>query len=383
MGSIRLCIALAGAGVVAAIGGCSEPETQEDVRVVDSPIKSAVADGERKFDNPLPSGNGRACATCHVEEDGFTLTPAHVAARFAKLPRKGDGSPNYAADPLFASIDADDFAQDFTRLKQGLARVTMPLPANVTIKELPGAREVKLFRSVPSIWNVAITGPYLSDRRAVTLQDQGLGASKEHIRPKVLPSAGFLDAIAAYELDQFSSPGVRFVASELAAGRTPARAEPALNAEQQQGKEIFEFRCAQCHGGPTLNDGPVPTFVSRTLGVSVSRLNRTGLPVYTYQFHMPDGSVVELPSSDPGHSLISGNPDLATEFETFDVPSLYGISKTAPYFHDNSAATLEAVMQHYQEDFAFAKMIGVPDPAVQTPFTDEEMRLIVVYMRTL
>jgi cytochrome c peroxidase len=28
----------------------------------------------------------------------------------------------------------------------------------------------------------------------------------------------------------------------------------------------------------------------------------------------------------------------------FDIPTLYGISKTAPYFHDNSGATLEDVV---------------------------------------
>jgi hypothetical protein len=32
---------------------------------------------------------------------------------------------------------------------------------------------------------------------------------------------------------------------------------------------------------------------------------------------------------------------------------LRGVSKTAPYFHDNSAATLEQVIGHYQALFKF------------------------------
>jgi len=41
------------------------------------------------------------------------------------------------------------------------------------------------------------------------------------------------------------------------------------------------------------------------------------------------------------------------EFSRFDVPTLWGVSKAAPYFHDNSAATLEQVIEHYQAMFGF------------------------------
>ena len=44
-----------------------------------------------------------------------------------------------------------------------------------------------------------------------------------------------------------------------------------------------------------------------------------------------------------------------------DVTQLRGISKTAPYFHNNSAATLEEVLDHYG---AFFKRVArlVPPP---------------------
>ena len=34
-----------------------------------------------------------------------------------------------------------------------------------------------------------------------------------------------------------------------------------------------------------------------------------------------------------------------------DVTQLHGISRTAPYFHNNSAATLEQVLDHYDAFF--------------------------------
>ncbi|RKG69845.1 cytochrome-c peroxidase [Corallococcus sp. CA054B] len=49
-------------------------------------------------------------------------------------------------------------------------------------------------------------------------------------------------------------------------------------------------------------------------------------------------------STDPGRALISGDP---AEFEAFDVPSLRGIARTAPYFHDNSHATLAEAVDTY------------------------------------
>src|SRR5262249_37726334 len=143
----------------------------------------AVKDGEHKFTHHFPTGNGRACATCHVEEDSFALLPSTVEAHLQALPRTADGTINSASDPLFQSIDADDFDQNFTRLREGLARVVIPLPSNITVDEFPGATGVPLFRGVPSINNIALTKRFiLSDGRAATLQDQATGAAQGHIQ---------------------------------------------------------------------------------------------------------------------------------------------------------------------------------------------------------
>jgi cytochrome c peroxidase len=53
-------------------------------------------------------------------------------------------------------------------------------------------------------------------------------------------------------------------------------------------------------------------------------------------------------SADPGRSVITGSPN---DFEAFDVPTLRGIAKTAPYFHNNIAETLERVVDLYSDHF--------------------------------
>lgn len=67
----------------------------------------------------------------------------------------------------------------------------------------------------------------------------------------------------------------------------------------------------------------------------------------------PDGSLIAGPNfvpqmwtTDPGRAVITG--DFA-DFEAFNIPQLRGIANTAPYFHDNMAADLTAVVDIYSQ----------------------------------
>jgi len=44
---------------------------------------------------------------------------------------------------------------------------------------------------------------------------------------------------------------------------------------------------------------------------------------------------VVFPSTDPGRAILTESPN---DLNFFDIPTRYGISKIAPYFHDNKAA---------------------------------------------
>ena len=115
-------------------------------------------------------GNGRACADCHMATDNFQLSPASVEARFRLLQLQRRFNPD-ADDPLFRPIDADDFrtngdsASDFSNLRQnGLVRITFPLPPNMRLID-PATNAasaetfVDVWRSVPTVNDVALTGP--------------------------------------------------------------------------------------------------------------------------------------------------------------------------------------------------------------------------------
>ncbi|MGI8735365.1 MAG: hypothetical protein ACR2LM_18935 [Pyrinomonadaceae bacterium] len=77
-----------------------------------------------------------------------------------------------------------------------------------------------------------------------------------------------------------------------------------------------------------------------------------------------------------------------------DVTQLRGISRTAPYFHNNSAATLEEMLDHYDAFFArVARLIPPPNlPAflssnglvVDRGFvTADERAALLAYLRKL
>jgi cytochrome c peroxidase len=116
----------------------------------------------------------------------------------------------------------------------------------------------------------------------------------------------------------------------------------------------------------------------------------------TYEITLANGTRTRRTSSDPGRALLTGfvgGLPGQDDWQKFDVPGLRGISKTAPYFHNNSAATLEAVVDHYMEFFKRVQANAPPGlvPPVATTDgvhfdrrpTPEERAALLAYLRRL
>jgi cytochrome c peroxidase len=373
----------------------------------------------RFFDRRLHGlgGNGRSCADCHMPTNQFQLSPAAADARFKLLQwrRRFD---NQADDPLFRPIDANDFrtngenASNFSNLREnGLVRITFPLPPNIRLIDAatnaPSTETVAdVWRMVPTVNEVAITGPdptganpwprgpnpaggYQLDGRFATLQEQALGALVNHAQIDHAPPQQFLDDLAAFQRTLFTNRRVRALAEAMAAGVSPLPdTDPPLTALQQQGKVVFERACAHCHAGPNhttpkppivrygdivtqcprpIDTASPPRFVFKACPARLARNART------YEITLLDGSRVRRTSSDPGRALLTGfvgGPPPSDDWNKLDVPPLFGMSKTAPYFHNNSADTLDEVFDHYVAFFQRAEVIsraqGVVLPVAST-----------------
>jgi cytochrome c peroxidase len=99
--------------------------------------------------------------------------------------------------------------------------------------------------------------------------------------------------------------------------------------------------------------------VARLFDVGVAEHNRHGLrfthdngdgtfsPI-VLRLANQDGSTTMLTVTfDPGLGLITGKVE---DIGRFKVPQLRGVKNNAPYFHDNSAATLEEVVDYFNSD---------------------------------
>jgi cytochrome c peroxidase len=417
------------------------------------PPCDAVARGRAAFNdrnlNDL-GGNGRACADCHMPAEGFQLSPANAEARFNELMAAREHNPN-ADDPLFRPVDADDFrlngdnASDFSNLvENGLVRVTMPLPPNIRLIDPATGQptdeiSVDLWRAVMPVLNVAITGPdgvtptwppgpprtpiggldpngpnrqggYQHDARFGTLQEQARGALFAHAQVSIEPPARMLDDLAAFQRTLFSSSGVELLAGAILSGSSPfPDPDPELNELEQQGKTVFNRACDTCHGGALHPSTSTPDATLTGIRTIMRYSNiqaacprpsvdgfspcppRLARNARTYRITLADGTTQNFTTSDPGRLLLTGQ---LADLGVFDTTQLRGISRTAPYFHNNSAATLEEVIGHYD---AFFRRVARMNPPPNLPpilssnglvidrgfVTAEERAALLAYLRKL
>ena len=304
------------------------------------PGREGVERGQRVFFKERFGGNDRTCGTCHQPAAGFSVTPEGVEALFQED----------ASHPLFRAIDSDhgDGRTYFILREHAVFVVGLELHPSVRLADDPEKRVLQVRRAVPSVVNVALTGPYLLDGRAPTLPQQALGAIFTHMEPRRLPRLEELEAVARFQREFLSPPHLAALLGPEPPD-DPGFAQPLATVAARRGKLDFDSSCSVCHSGPLLHRPPSPA-VSHFLNVLVSERNRPGFPIFHLVFAQPDGSEIDALTPDPGRAATTGS---IGDLNSFEIPSLRGIKHTAPYFHDNSAASLEDVIQHYNLVFGF------------------------------
>jgi cytochrome c peroxidase len=217
-----------------------------------------------------------------------------------------------------------------------------------------------------------------------------------------------LDDLAAFQQTLFSSAAVGTLADAILSSSTPfPDPDPELNELEQQGKGIFNRACAQCHGGTLHPSGSTPetAFVRpivryHNIFTACPRPTTDGFApcparlarnARTYRITLANGTFQFVTTSDPGRLLLTGQP---ADLGVMDITQLRGISNTAPYFHNNSAATLEEVLDHYD---AFFRRVARLNPPPNLPpllssnglvidrgfVTADERAALLAYLRKL
>jgi hypothetical protein len=185
----HLAIVLAALFIVSAPGTAGDPSFLPNMLPV--PNRTGLAatystagkiDLEGPFFQSLGT-NGRACVTCHQPNDGWTITPAQLRARFDATGgtdpvfRTNDGSNSPNAD--VSTVESRRAAYSML-LSKGLIRVGIGIPANaefdlVAVDDPHGfasASELSLFRRPPPTTNLKFLSTVMWDGRE-TFKDAG------------------------------------------------------------------------------------------------------------------------------------------------------------------------------------------------------------------
>ena len=286
---------------------------------------TAIALGKQLFSDTRLSGDGgRSCATCH--------DPARVFADgrdrsvgLARVDRNAIALANLRLNRWFGWAGAADslWAQsirpilDEKELAASARLVRERLAADVAI----AATYVRLFGS-----------PLMADAPDLVL----VNAAK---------------ALAAFQ-ETITTGRTAFDEFRDALGRGDRAAMARYPTPAQRGLKIFvgKGQCSACHHGPNFTNG---------------EFDDVGVPYFAEKGRVDQGrhgGIAALRAS-PFNLLGAHNddPNKATAEPTrhvepqhrnwgeFRVPSLRNVAETAPYMHNGSLATLEAVVRHYSE----------------------------------
>ena len=123
--------------------------------------------------------------------------------------------------------------------------------------------------------------------------------------------------------------------------------------------------CSTCHDTPNVGNHSLPLAIN--IGITdfpaLPALDVSGLPVYSIQ--CSDGTRNQ--TTDPARALITGK---CADVGKTKGPILRGLAARAPYFHNGSAATLNDVVEFYNQRF-FLNL------------TEEQKRDLVAFLQTL
>jgi mono/diheme cytochrome c family protein len=323
MNPIRCAAVVVGIVLSALLVGCQTVPTEPDP----TPEQMLIDQGRALFFEETFAGNGRTCGSCHPVDNNFTIEPKSIA----RLP---------ADDPLFVAEFVPALAENFEnpRLMRDFGLI---------LENLDGFGDLEnVFtqRGVPHTLGMRVSvdsrdGPrtgWSGDGAPLdgSLRAFSVGAVIQHFTLTTnriagvdfrLPTEDELDALEAFMLAQGRQEDL--VLPLPLKGSQAARGQELFN-------DIAGGKCFGCHVNAGANANP------GIFGEGVGNINfDTGVETLPDQ---PADSSGELIPPDDGFG-VPGNGE-------FNTPPLVEAADTAPFFHNNSVATLEGAVAFYNGD---------------------------------
>ena len=310
------------------------------------------------FDPRLSASGNMACSTCHHPGRGWTdKLPRAFGVK--RLDRNTQSLFNVRFNRWFGWDGQND-----NLWAQSMRPIVNPEEMHATPEHV-----VNLLRK-----DDALAGPY----RKVFGAEPGQGSAEQ-----TLVNVG--KALAAFQ-ETITTPRTPFDAFRDALESNDAKAIAAYPASAKRGAALFfgKGNCTFCHTGPLFTNGEfqdagVPYFVEpgrvdKGRFAGIAKLKSS--PYTLAGAHSDD-------QAKSGAWKVRGVKPLHRNFGEFRVPSLRNLTKTAPYMHDGSLATLEDVVRHYSE--IDVERLHVDGTRVLAPLhlNNDEVRDLVNFLKTL
>ena len=360
-------------------------------------------DLDNQFHTPQGS-NGRTCGTCHMPEDGWSITVATVQRLFDETG---------GLHPLFNLIDANTPLSDVSTVEARRQSYSMLLQGKfLRLRRAPASRQFDVigaddpfgygtteqllffrrplptanFRSHTVMWDGANTvGTNLRDGLIRQARGNVTGAQQGPPAPDSV-----IFAIVDHELTlshaQLIVPGLGKLDAGGASGGPEAHSQQSLvvgrfdlydawighanprRAQIARGQELFNNvnasgrQCRACHNA--ANNGQNVAGALFDIGTSAPARRLPDMAVYTLQ-NRSTGAIRE--TTDWGRAGVTGS---WSDVDRFKTPNLRGLAARAPYFHNGIAASLLDVVRFYEDALGFI-------------FTDAEEADLVAFLGAL
>src|SRR5215831_2784334 len=372
-----------------------------------------IASGRQLFVKEKFNGNGRACGTCHVENNNFTIDPAFIST----LPK---------TDPLFVAENNAALASDFENpdLMRRFGLIVENVDGFDDLRHKFTMRSVQTvfalrnstIRPDPSFLIDFTSNGHNADpperlgwgNDGAPIREFAIVAIAQHVTKTLnrKPGADFrvptdqeLDAIAAYQLALGRQEDFDLKILDL------------KSAFAMQGKTLFldtgniaepgHKNCNACHfnaggtSGISFNS-KTPNFSPRLDGnargfnmASVTNVNET--PVALALGLPRDGGFGVLPTPLGGFGNFQGfanSPVGVIPAEEFNAPPLVEAADTAPFFHNHTVPDLESAVAFYgtpafNGPFSIGGPGGVVFVNISPDPNDPEVQAIGAFLRVL
>jgi cytochrome c peroxidase len=225
-------------------------------------------------------------------------------------------------------------------------------------------------RNAPALVNRGYGRAFFWDARASSLEEQVLKPIEDPNEMDLpIDEAARRVGVTPVDLSRALASFVRSILSgDAGYDRFVAGDRAALSSEQQAGLQIFRGKgnCTACHVGPNFTD-------ERTHNTGVAW---AGLPAEAPG--RSTGAKAGKEYLDEGRAAITGRKEDRGAFKT---PTLREVARTAPYMHDGSLATLEAVVDYYDRGGNLNPLL---DPEIRPlRLSADDKRALVAFLATL